>query len=110
MMTGSIMSSTSGGGTVERASSPHPTASTSATPTPPRSSAQPPTKPTPAPRSAQPAPPGTALAVLATRAVGGRAPKTGYGRDRFGPAWTDDVNVPDGHNGCDTQTTSCAAT
>jgi hypothetical protein len=28
---------------------------------------------------------------------------TGYSRDQFGPAWTDDVTVADGHNGCDTR-------
>jgi hypothetical protein len=35
--------------------------------------------------------------------VKGRAPLTGYSRAQFGPAWTDDVTVPDGHNGCDTR-------
>jgi Protein of unknown function (DUF1524)/Excalibur calcium-binding domain len=43
------------------------------------------------------------LAKLATLAVKGRAPKTGYDRSRFGDAWTDDVTVADGHNGCDTR-------
>jgi hypothetical protein len=28
---------------------------------------------------------------------------TGYSREEFGPAWTDDVNVAGGHNGCDTR-------
>ncbi len=28
---------------------------------------------------------------------------TGYDRDRFGPAWTDDNDDPLGHNGCDTR-------
>ncbi len=42
--------------------------------------------------------PGDALAVLATLAVKGRAPKTGYDRSEFGPAWSD-VD----HNGCDTR-------
>jgi hypothetical protein len=42
--------------------------------------------------------PGLATAVLETLAVKGRAPKTGYSRDQFGPAWTD-VN----RNGCDTR-------
>ena len=28
---------------------------------------------------------------------------TGYSRLQFGPAWTDDVSVADGHNGCDTR-------
>jgi hypothetical protein len=43
------------------------------------------------------------LAKMATLAVKGRAPKTGYDRSRFGVAWTDDVTVADGHNGCDTR-------
>lgn len=40
---------------------------------------------------------------LATLPVKGRAPKTGYKRDQFGPSWTDDVTVAGGHNGCDTR-------
>ena len=48
-------------------------------------------------------PPKTALAALATLPVKGRAPKTGYSRAQFGPAWTDDVTVAAGHNGCDTR-------
>jgi hypothetical protein len=44
-----------------------------------------------------------ALATLETLPIKGRAPKTGYDREQFGPAWTDDVTVPDGHNGCDTR-------
>ena len=40
---------------------------------------------------------------MATLPVKGRAPLTGYGRAQFGPAWTDDVTVADGHNGCDTR-------
>ena len=46
----------------------------------------------------QPALASKALAVLATLPVKGRAPKTGYSRDQFGPAWSD-VD----HNGCDTR-------
>jgi hypothetical protein len=42
------------------------------------------------------APTGDAAAALATLAVKGRAPKTGYSRDQFGAAWTDTD-----HNGCD---------
>lgn len=42
--------------------------------------------------------PGTALAMLATLEVKGRAPRTGYSRAQFGPAWAD-VD----HNGCDTR-------
>lgn len=37
-------------------------------------------------------------ATLATLPVKGRAPKTGYSRDQFGPSWAD-VD----HNGCDTR-------
>jgi len=43
-------------------------------------------------------PPRDAAALLATLAVKGRAPKTGYARARFGPAWAD-VD----RNGCDTR-------
>lgn len=35
--------------------------------------------------------------------VKGRAPKTGYERAQFGQAWSDDVRVAGGHNGCDTR-------
>jgi hypothetical protein len=41
---------------------------------------------------------GSALAALAAVPVKGRAPKTGYSRDQFGPAWAD-VD----RNGCDTR-------
>lgn len=44
-----------------------------------------------------------ALAQLDTLPVKGRAPKTGYDRALFGQAWTDDVTVDGGHNGCDTR-------
>src|SRR5688500_15524808 len=39
--------------------------------------------------AAEPAGPGTALAALAGLAVKGRAPRTGYDRDLFGPGWGD---------------------
>ncbi len=42
--------------------------------------------------------PGQALEALAGLPVKGRAPKTGYSRDEFGPAWAD-VD----RNGCDTR-------
>lgn len=42
-------------------------------------------------------------ATLDSLAIKGRAPKTGYSRSQFGDAWTDDVSVPGGHNGCDTR-------
>lgn len=44
-----------------------------------------------------------ATTVLATLVVKGRAPKTGYDRDKFGTAWTDDNDNPLGRNGCDTR-------
>ena len=44
-----------------------------------------------------------ALVALDGLPVKGRAPKTGYDRDAFGPAWSDDVDVSLGHNGCDTR-------
>lgn len=51
-----------------------------------------------APGESAPAASGTALAALEGLPVKGRAPKTGYSRDQFGPAWAD-VD----HNGCDTR-------
>src|SRR3954447_2869760 len=42
--------------------------------------------------------PTSALAAVSTLEVKGRAPKTGYSRESFGPAWSD-VD----HNGCDTR-------
>ncbi len=54
-----------------------------------------------APTAAAPAPDaaaGSALAAVAELTVKGRAPRTGYARDQFGPAWAD-VD----HNGCDTR-------
>ena len=45
----------------------------------------------------------TALALLETLSVQGRAPQTGYSREQFGQAWSDDVTVDGGHNGCDTR-------
>ena len=110
----SVASCTSGRGAAEQPSSglqnpptsnPTATIHTSATATHPQS-ARPSTgrpRPTSAGPSAQPASPGNALAVLATLPVKGRAPMTGYSREQFGQAWSDDVNVPDGHNGCDTR-------
>lgn len=46
---------------------------------------------------------GTATARLEELEVKGRAPKTGYDRALFGQAWSDDVSVEFGHNGCDTR-------
>ena len=43
------------------------------------------------------------MARLDSIEVKGRAPKTGYERSLFGDAWTDDVAVADGRNGCDTR-------
>ena len=44
-----------------------------------------------------------ARAALGQLEVKGRAPKTGYDRALFGQAWTDDVGVEFGRNGCDTR-------
>jgi hypothetical protein len=52
---------------------------------------------------AQADPAADTLAVLDTVEVKGRAPKTGYERSQFGDAWSDDVTVADGRNGCDTR-------
>ena len=43
------------------------------------------------------------LAALNSLEVKGRAPMTGYEREEFGQAWSDDVTVDFGHNGCDTR-------
>ncbi len=43
-------------------------------------------------------PPGSARAMLAGLPTKGRAPKTGYDREKFGPAWADTDR-----NGCDTR-------
>lgn len=82
-----------------------PVASPSAAPTPPTAQESPTEEPsdvtthTPeiAPEIAE------ALAALDSLEVKGRAPKTGYEREEFGQAWSDDVTVEFGHNGCDTR-------
>lgn len=48
-------------------------------------------------------PTGDTQARLDALPVRGRAPKTGYSRNQFGDAWSDDASVPYGHNGCDTR-------
>lgn len=77
----------------------------------------PPGEPTPAPpaESAPEAPPApdagvpvdplvpVARELLPQLEVKGRAPKTGYDRDLFGQAWSDDVEAEFGRNGCDTR-------
>lgn len=78
--------------------------------TPPEEPALPP-EPAPAPPPPAEQPPSGAPADLVNAArvglpmleVKGRAPKTGYDRDLFGQAWSDDVDVAGGHNGCDTR-------
>jgi hypothetical protein len=51
----------------------------------------------------------TAAAQLDSLPVKGRAPKTGYSREQFGQAWSDDVTVSGGHNGCGTRDDVLAA-
>ena len=50
---------------------------------------------------------GQAAAALSDLPVKGRAPMTGYSRDQFGPAWSDNsdsaLTRPWGHNGCGTR-------
>jgi hypothetical protein len=60
------------------------------------------TSSSPASVSSTPATSG-ALAALDALPVKGRAPFTGYSREQFGQAWTDDNNDALGHNGCDTR-------
>lgn len=69
-----------------------------APPTPEPVAPAPAPEPEPEPPAPAPAAVGTALAQLDTVAVKGRAPKTGYDRDLFGPAWKDMDR-----NGCDTR-------
>ena len=54
-------------------------------------------------RGDSPSPEATEMAKLVTLPIKGRAPKTGYNRDLFGPPWTDDNGDSLGHNGCDTR-------
>jgi hypothetical protein len=54
--------------------------------------------PSPLPASLPGPSAGTALAALVALPVKGRAPRTGYSREQFGPAWSDTD-----HNGCDTR-------
>ncbi len=53
----------------------------------------------------QPGPVSTTQAtqLLAKLPIKGRAPMTGYSRDQFGQAWTDNNDAPGGHNSCDTR-------
>ncbi|HNP56651.1 MAG TPA: HNH endonuclease family protein [Gordonia sp. (in: high G+C Gram-positive bacteria)] len=82
-------------------------ADTEAAPTPP--SARPPSSkvsPIPPSETASPqvaAMAAKALAQLDRIPVKGSAPKTGYHRSVFGRAWSDDVTVDKGHNGCKTR-------
>jgi Protein of unknown function (DUF1524) len=55
-----------------------------------------------APPPAGAVPPGAAQA-LASLAVAPAGSLDGYTRDAFGQAWSDDVTVAGGHNGCDTR-------
>lgn len=49
-------------------------------------------------------PTGKAATALEELVVKGPAPMTGYDRDeKFGTAWSDDVTVPGGRDGCDTR-------
>ncbi len=75
-------------------------APTSAPTTAPTTVTAPPSTTTSAPPAG---PVATTRWVLAGVPVKGRAPKTGYDRSLFGPAWTDDVDVDGGRNGCDTR-------
>jgi hypothetical protein len=78
-----------------------PPTTTAPTTAPPTTAA--PTTTAPATTTAESPASTTALSGLASLPVKGRAPLTGYSRTEFGPAWTDDVTVADGHNGCDTR-------
>lgn len=78
--------------------SPRPSASDLPAPPTPSLSPTPSVSPTPDRSHSPDAADGTALEVLTTLPVKGRAPKTGYERDQFGQRWLD-VD----RNGCDTR-------
>ena len=65
--------------------------------------------PQPAPQASQPAPTPHSPAYETARATLDRLPVKGwdrytdFARYRFGEAWSDDVNVEFGHNGCNTR-------
>ncbi|AUH69782.1 MULTISPECIES: HNH endonuclease family protein [Gordonia] len=92
-------------GLVSGCSLPAPAAQAPATPSVTRSHVPVPVSPSGAvePETQAPAPVGTARAGLARLAVKGRAPKTGYARAEFGPAWTDDQTAAWGRNGLSTR-------
>ena len=46
---------------------------------------------------------GPAIAALGRLSVHGPASMSGYSRSAYGPAWDDNVDVPDGHDHCDTR-------
>jgi hypothetical protein len=52
---------------------------------------------------AQDAVSGSAAKALAALQVRAKGTMSGYTRDAFGPAWSDDTSDPDGHNHCDTR-------
>lgn len=64
---------------------------------------RPPTAVTSVPADGAPAAGRSALVLLSSLPIKGRAPNTGYSRDQFGPAWTDDNDDLLGRNGCDTR-------
>ncbi len=93
-----VLVSVLGAGTAD----PRPASASSLAPAP--AATDPPSPPTAAATTAPtettqaPPPPGTAAALLLTVPVKGRAPRTGYDRDQFGPSWADTDR-----NGCDTR-------
>lgn len=84
-----------GPGTLDATSS---TASVAEDATPGSSVPATPEDPVPSPSDRGSEAVGTVVDTLETLAVKGRAPKTGYDREMFGPAWADTD-----HNGCDTR-------
>ena len=88
----------------------HPSGSTAVSHLPGTTETSHPTVPAETTSPNQPAPPvdatgtvGETRRILEGIPVRGRAPRTGYERSAFGPAWTDNVDVAGGHNGCDTR-------
>lgn len=79
-------------------STPSPSVSPTPSPSPSPTPAELPAEPAQAAPAGEASEGQDALTVLAAIPVKGRAPKTGYNRDQFGPAWKD-VD----RNGCDTR-------
>jgi len=97
--------STAAGTTHSATAEPSPTPALPSSPTPTPLSGAPTTTISAASAPAAPAVGDAAVALQALTSLAVQEPAThdGYTRDQFGQAWSDDVTVDGGHNGCDTR-------